>query len=106
MGIPKVGRHILMTLSALNVSFKVYPTCGVTFHFGDDGVWKTSPELGNLRARNLRLFYWGAFKLSFLVGFQDRVRGLATARALTSGGLLGLLWRAIIGSLSIFRLRR
>jgi hypothetical protein len=65
-------------LSALNPSYNTFRSLGITFHFGDDQVWKSSPAIARLTHKN-RL-YWFFYLVHVLrttgrVGF---IRGLRT----------------------------
>jgi hypothetical protein len=69
MGVPPVGRSIVVTLSALNPTFTTFLSPGITFHYGNDTVWKTSPDL--LRLADVNHLYW----LSHLI-YVLKVTGL------------------------------
>jgi hypothetical protein len=78
MGIPPVGRLTLLTISAVNPSFKKFPTLGTTFHFGDDRVWQTSGRLRKLREMNFQSWYLAVPRLISIVGFEGFIRGMRT----------------------------
>jgi hypothetical protein len=78
MGAPPVGRHVVVTLSALNPSFKVFPELGVTFHFGDDRFWAGSVPL--MRLKDLNFVYWflELIRILPIVGVKNLLRAIRT----------------------------
>jgi hypothetical protein len=80
MGAPPVGRQVLVTLSALNPSFKVFTELGVTFHFGDDRFWAKSGPL--MRLKDLNYVYWflELARTLPIFGVRNLLRGLKAPR--------------------------
>ena len=79
MGVPPVGRYMLTVLGALNPSFRKFPELGITFHFGDDRIWKTSEPLRRLTNVNMRSWYLTFPKVIRLTGFRGFLRGMTFA---------------------------
>lgn len=76
MGVTPVGDLMVLILGSLNPSFKKYPETGITFHFGDDREWFTSPSVAKLRRRNLHSWYATLPRLIVLAGVSGFVRGM------------------------------
>lgn len=78
MGAPPVGRHVVVTLSALNPSFRVYEDLAATFHFGDDRFWAESKTL--LKLKDLNFVYWclELCRILPIVGGRNLLRGIKT----------------------------
>jgi hypothetical protein len=78
MGVPPVGTSAVVALSALNPSYSTFRSLGITFHFGDDKVWKSSPALARLTHKNT--LYWFLFLVQVLrtTGRFGLSRGLRT----------------------------
>ena len=78
MGVPPIGRSTVVALSALNPSYSTFHSLGITFHFGDDQVWKSSPAIVRLTHENT--LYWFSFLVHTLrmTGRVGLMRGLRT----------------------------
>jgi hypothetical protein len=106
MGVPPVGRHILLTLSALNRSFKKFPALGITFHYGDDRTWKTSFNLRRLAAKNTRRAYGFIPTLLRTVGLREFFRALLDSQVVANGSRLALIVKALERALPASKKRR
>lgn len=78
MGVPPVGRSTVVALSALNPSYSTFRSLGITFHFGDDQVWKTSPALARLTHKNTLYFFLFLVHVLRTTGRVGLMRGLRT----------------------------
>jgi hypothetical protein len=78
MGAPPVGRATVTALSALNPSYNTFRSLGITFHFGDDQGWKSSPAIARLTHKNH--LYWLFYLVHSLrtTGRVGLIRGLRT----------------------------
>lgn len=52
LGVPPVGRAILSFLAAAEPTCRIFPDEHVTFHIGDEKIWKSSRDLQALARRN------------------------------------------------------
>jgi hypothetical protein len=78
LGVPPVGRLMVLVLSALNPSFRKFPDSGLTFHFGDDRVWQKSDSLRKLEKLNRRNWFLSLPKVLSMSGARGFMRGMNT----------------------------
>jgi hypothetical protein len=71
MGVPPVGRSVVVALSALNPSYKTFRSLGLTLHFGNDMVWSTASDLVRLRERNTVYWFFFLIKIYRVAGYLN-----------------------------------
>jgi len=95
LGVPPVGRHTVIVLSALNPSFRKFPALGITFHFGDDRVWQLSASMKKLTGRNYRSWNLALPRLRSLAGAKGFARAMATVRVVKLRDWINFLFKAM-----------
>ena len=78
MGVPPVGRSVVVALIALNPSYKTFRSLGLTLHFGNDMVWSTTKDLVRFRERNTVYWFFFLVKIYRVAGRRNLLHALNT----------------------------